>query len=83
MKYDNMPIIKDSTGKFDYADNYHLIGDTGNCIQCGCQTKVIDVFSEAHICSTECQEQWDKYCNEQFSNMYCREKKIKANESLM
>lgn len=63
MKYEDMLISRDKQG-FIFADNYHMLGESKPCIQCGALTRAIDVFSEEHICSTECQKEFDNWCNE-------------------
>lgn len=62
MKYEDMDITKDIHG-FEYADKYHIIGEYKSCFRCGEKTRAVDVFSEAHICSEECQQTFDAWCN--------------------
>lgn len=39
---------------------YFLVGHEEPCIVCGQLTKFIDINSEAHICSTECENSFIK-----------------------
>lgn len=73
MKYEDMPIIKDKYG-FEFADNCHIIGQPKPCIQCGALTRAVDVYSEGHICSTECQKEFNDWCKETFYKMQETEK---------
>lgn len=68
MKYEDMPVIKVKHG-FEFADNCHILGQPKPCIQCGALTRAIDFYSEGHICSTECQKEFDDWCNEAFNRM--------------
>lgn len=68
MKYEDMPIVRDKYG-FEFADGFHMLGEPKPCMQCGTLTRAIDVFSEGHICSTECQKKFDDWCNKLLNGM--------------
>lgn len=68
MKYEDMKVVKDNHG-FEFADNYHILGKSEACTQCGEMTRAIDVFSESHICSEECQKKFNLWCNSALNKM--------------
>lgn len=62
MKYkDKFPNVK----YMDMADNGHLVGSLKPCLSCGELTEFIEVCSEAHFCSEECENEFYKMMNEQ------------------
>lgn len=68
MKYEDMKnqLVTDQCG-FEFVGKYHmLVKEPKPCSMCGSATRSIDVFSEAHICSEECQAKFDNWCNEKF-----------------
>jgi hypothetical protein len=66
MKYEDMKdqYITDEYG-FKFVGKYHMLGkEPKPCGMCGSMTRSIDVFSEGYICSEECQDKFDSWCNE-------------------
>ena len=49
----------------DMADNNHLVGDKQGCLVCGDPTEFIEVCSESHFCSDECEEVFYKQVEDQ------------------
>jgi hypothetical protein len=57
MKFkDKFPNVK----YMEMADNGHLVGSLKPCLLCGEPTEFIEVCSEAHFCSEECENEFYK-----------------------
>lgn len=58
MKFKDFSRVKDSLG-FEYVKNSIMVGkNLKPCIYCGEPTEYIDVYSEGHVCSEECVDEW-------------------------
>jgi hypothetical protein len=53
----------------EMADKGHLVGMEKGCLMCGEPTKFIEVCSEAHFCSEECEDIFYKMMNEELEDL--------------
>lgn len=67
MKYEDMNIDENNKE----LDSLHVLksSESKSCMSCGNQTQYVDIFSEGHICSTECMDAWYKYYDDVVSGM--------------